>query len=215
MHYEYCPNNPERYATGLRRDFHTKNLMWDSARGQDAVIVQTPFGTSAVEQMKEICQRLEEIAVIPDQYTELFGGVWIRFVTAAEKARNSGCPLNGEASTYTVFSCHVNKEVTQIYEPMNQAMISASCDIPLEVHIELKKEVRIEGIIRKKEVETGFYCMIFPAGMGNGYVNGTLKYQIGAFEIPITKEMLEQRTVYVKTQIQPIMFSDNEGMRLV
>ena len=91
MIYKYSPNNPARFATNLRRDKTTKNLMWDNANGQDVLIVQTPFGSSAVDYIEEICHLLPNVTLLPEKYTEELTGVWIKFVTAADKARNRGC----------------------------------------------------------------------------------------------------------------------------
>ena len=51
MQYQYCPNDPQRYATNLRREQGTRNLLWDNARGQDVLLVQTPFEMDAVDLM--------------------------------------------------------------------------------------------------------------------------------------------------------------------
>ena len=215
MTYNYSPNNPSRFATNLRRDKTTKNLMWDNANGQDVLIVQTPFGSSAIDYIEEICHLLPSVTLIPDKYTEVLTGVWIKFVTAADKARNRGCCLNGEASTYTVFSCFTDNDVCEIYQPQNQAMISAFCDIPFDLHVAIKSITRTEGFFRKREIETGFFGISFPLSFCNGYIDGDLSYKINDFEIPVTRQMLEQGTVYVYSEIRPVMISHNKGLHIV
>ena len=64
MIYKYSPNNPARFATNLRLDKTTKNLMWDNANGQDVLIVQTPFGSSAIDYIEEICHLLPNATLL-------------------------------------------------------------------------------------------------------------------------------------------------------
>ena len=198
MIYKYSPNNPARFATNLRLDKTTKNLMWDNANGQDVLIVQTPFGSSAIDYIEEICHLLPNATLLPE-----------------DKARNRGCCLNGEASTYTVFSCFTDKDVCEIYQPQNQAMISAFCDIPLDLHVEIETIMRTEGFFRKREIETGFFRISFPPSFSNGYIDGDLSYQINNFEIPVTRQMLEQGTIYVYSEVRPVMISHNKGLHIV
>lgn len=214
MRYECYPNDPDRFATNLRRDNRTKNLIWDSAKGQDAIIVQTPFGQSAVSKLDKICESLNTMKELTNKFVEVLDGVWVCYVSATNKARNNGCVLNGEASTYTVFSCCLEGDVVKIYKPQDQAMISSNIDVPLEIHVDITKDTVYEGFFRKREVETGFYCVSFPSELGNGYMDGSLSYQIDGFEIPVTKEVIMQGTVYIKTDVRPVLVPKNRGLRI-
>lgn len=213
--YEYNPNDPKRFSTDLRYDLKTKNLIWDNASGQNVMIVQTPFGESAVSRIEEICVALEKIMIYPNKYIEVLSNIWIRFVTIQDKAKNNGCPLNGEASTYTVFSYEIKGNITAIFAPKNQAMISSSCDIPLELHAEVKRMKKQEGFFFKREIDTGFYSITFSTGISSGYIDGSIQYKINDFVIPVTKLMLIQGTIYIKTDVRPVLVSNNIGIKLV
>ena len=76
MRYQYCPNNPDRYATNLLREQGTRNLTWESARGQDVLLVQTPFEQRADGLMEELCRLMEQFPPLPGKYTEIKPGVW-------------------------------------------------------------------------------------------------------------------------------------------
>lgn len=217
MRYQYCPNDPERYTTNLLRERGTRNLRWESARGQDALLVQTPFEQRAEPMMEELCRLMERAVLPPDKYTELRPGVWVRFVTAADKARMNGCPINTEASTYTIFSCLTQGDLCSIYAPQgNQAMISSYCSIPMQIRVEMWEETRTEGpFFHRRTVPTGFYVISFPQEFAAGYHNGDLSCRVGDLEIPVTKQMLEQGLVYVKTDRRPELHSVNRGLELV
>ncbi len=216
MEYEYVPYDQSHFATNMRYDVRSNNVIWDAPSGQDALIVQTPFGKSAEAQMEDICKRLANMPVLPMQYTELSGcgGIRVRAVSAADKARNRGCPLNGGASTYTVFSYAISGNVCSIYQPLNQGAISAHCDIPLYIQVEIKKDIRTEGLFQKKTVETGFFILSFPPDISNGYTDGDLQYCVGDLAIPVTRQMLEQGKIYVKSARKPVIISQNSGLRL-
>lgn len=189
--------------------------MWDNAKGQGVVIVQTPYGQRAADYMEEICDRLPEYTLVTDKYTEVLPGVWVMHVTAGDKARNKGCKMNGEASTYTVFGCSWGDEVCEIYQPQRQAMISSSCDIPLDVEIEIYRVTRTEGLFKKREVFTGFWEISLPQSFRENYMEGQLTYSVGEFEnIPVTREMAEKGIFYVYTEERPEMHSNNRGLRI-
>lgn len=214
MKYIYCPNDPQHYATNLRREQGTRNLKWDNARGQDVLLVQTPFEASAVDLIEELCSHMEKATILPDNYTEIQPNVWIRFVTAADKAKMCGCPLNMEACTYTVFSYCIEDEVCSIFAPQNQAMISAYCNIPMEVHVNVEEQTRVEGLFKKRTVSTGYFAVSFPKDFNPGYMDGDLTYRIKDFVIPITRKMVEQGVVYIKTKVKPEVVSKNKGLKL-
>lgn len=208
-------NDPDRFATNLRRDNLTQNLIWDSAKGQDVLIVQTPFGQSAVSMLDEICKSLEETEEFFDKYVEVLNGVWVRYVTAVDKARNNGCSVNGEASTYTVLSCCKTQSELSVYKPQDQQMISPFFNIPLKIHVDITKDVVYQGSFKTKAVETGFYCIRFPADLSNGYMDGSLSYMIDDFEVPVTKEMIAQGTIFVESTSRPEMKPKNKGLHIV
>lgn len=214
MRYQYCPNDPQRYATNLRREQGTRNLLWDNARGQDVLLVQTPFEADAVGLMDELCRQLEKLPALPTQYTQVQPNIWLRFVTAADKARMGGCPLHAEACSYTVFSCCVENGVCSIFAPQKQAMISASCNIPMEVHICVAAQTKMEGLFKKRAVSTGYYTLSFPNGFQAEYVDGDLMYRVKDLVIPITGQMVGQGTVYIKTETRPEVISRNKGLKL-
>ncbi len=215
MRYECCPNDPDHFATALRRDSHTHRLTWDNSRGQDVIIVQTAFGVSASAILSEICAALNSNEKPLTDYVEVMSGVWVCYVTAADKARNNGCRLNGEASTYTVFSCQKDEDVCKIYHPKDQAMISQSYSIPLEIHVSIKKEIRTEGLFRRREVETGFYSISFPDGLAANYLSGSLCLRVRDFDLPVTREMLEQEIVFIKSEIAPDLIPKNKGIKII
>ena len=216
MRYQYCPNDPIRYATNLRREQGTRSLKWDNARGQDVLIVQTPFECSAEDVIGELCAIMERTVLHTDKYTEVKPGVWVRFVTAADKARMNGCPINTEASTYSVFSCSTESGVCSISAPQrNQALISAHCSIPMQIHIDVQELTRTEGLFKKKVVRTGYFTLSFPQDLAGGYRDGDLLLRVGGLEIPATRKMLEQGRVYVKTDLRPEVVSRNKGLELI
>ena len=217
MRYRYCPNSADWYATNLRQDRGTGNLTWDNNRGQDVLIVQTPFEYNAENLMEELCQLMEEAVLQTDSYTEVKTGVWVRFVTAADKARmNNGCPINTEASTYSVFACCTEGNVCSIYAPQkNQAMISAYYSIPMQIHVDIQEQIRTEGFIKKKVVKTGYYTLSFPQDIAAGYHNGDLVCRVAGLDIPLTQQMLERGSVYIKTEHRPQVISTNKGLELI
>lgn len=217
MDYRYLPYNPNRYATNLRRS--QNRLDWDCAGGQEVLIVQTPFGRRGKEYIEDICLRLsnDNTLLMQDGYTEISPGVCIKFVTAAQRAQNNGCLLNGEASTYTVFSCYrdIEKGICEVYTPQDNPMISPSCDIPLDISIQV---VKIRKIVKKffsqHEEDTGFWKISFQRGFANAYIDNDLVYKVENFEIPVNKRMLEEGDIYIYSNSQPLIYTKNPGLHV-
>lgn len=209
-----CPNDPERFATNLRRDTTTGNLMWDSAQGQDAVIIQTPFGISPADQLDEICEAMSGCDLLDNAYTEVMSGICVRYVSATDKARNRGCVLNGEASTYTVLSCSKDVDFYRVYRPQDQSVISSKCDIPLMVRVEVAKQTVLKGLFRKREEETGFYLLRFPDTLVSSLSDGDIACRIGSMEVPVTRKMVECGVAFVESEIKPVLVTKNKGFVL-
>ena len=215
MKCECYPHDPEKFATNLRLNNTTKTLVWDSAQAQSSLIVQTPFGENAADMIDKICAALEQLSFLTNDFTEIFNGVWACLVSASDKARNNGCRLNGEASTYTVFSCNYANDTISLYRPQEQAMITSSVDIPLEIKINVSQEIAYQGLFRKHPVNTGYYIVTFPDELGNSYTAGSLGYSVDDFEIPITKEMIAQGTVYIKSTEAPKIIPKSRGLKII
>lgn len=216
MQYIYSPYDPNRWATNLRYDKLTNMLMWDNAPGQDVFIVQTSFGLNAVDRMDRVCESLSHMPGFPYQYTEApNSGSWVIAVSAKDKLRNKGCPLNGGASTYTVFSFLLENDVCRIFAPEERAKPFVQADIPQDIHIGIAQEFRKKGRGPfGKPAPTGFYSITFPRELSNRYIDGDLQYRVGNFMIPVTVQMLEMGTVYIKSELKPVVISRNPGLRI-
>ena len=228
MEYKYVPYDPNHYATDLQKNYKSNHLDWDSSPGQNVLILQTPYGVKATDIQESItgntlsiiesvCSELPHIEWSEDSYTEVFPGVWIRFVTAASKVRLKGCPLHGEACTYSVLAYEQEGDVCTIYTPRDQAMISPFCDIAMEVHVDIIKEKATEKKILRRTVvvETGFYILSFPERMADVYINGSMSVRVNGVEIPVTKEMLEIGTVYIQAPMRPEIAAKNKGLKII
>lgn len=218
MKFECSGSSSKMYATNLRQNKDNKNLMWDSTDGADALIVQTAYGETVG--MEELCRGLEEkikeIETLQKNYIRILPTVWCKYISSVEKAKNNGCTINGAPATYTVFAIRYDGDVDtgKIYASPNDGMIKSCCDIQVKIHIDVQKEVKVKGFLKKHEAETGFYSLNFPDLFYNGYTDGDLFYSIDGFEVPITKEMFEKKTVYVKTDEQPEIKTRNKGLCL-
>lgn len=225
MAYEYCASNPERFATNLQYDQPNRRLIWDSAKGQEVMLVKTPFGKNVLSAcdgggagksiIEDLCAELEKIELRDGCFTEVRPGIWVRFMKVAEYTKLNGCPLHGEASTYSVLACDRKDDLVRVYAPQEQAMIKPFCNIPLNVKIEIKRDVVSEKrLFRTVEVETGFYKIFFPEGLDAGYVDGSLQCLVGDIVIPVTKAMLKCRTSYIEVSNPPAFSTDNGGLHL-
>lgn len=223
MRFEYAPYDGVFYATNLHRDSRTRKLAWEHPAGMETLVVQTPFGTPAMglldpdeygsSALVSACNQNEPVV---GSYTEVMEGVYARIVPATEIG---GCPLNGEACTYTVFALQRLGDTYKVFESRTKGMIRAWQDIPIEIHVQLQKVTRVQGRFRKQTVDTGFWRMSFSRSGGESYTTGDLYYRVGNIEVPLTQDAIDYAVghdgIYVKTDKRIEVFSRNAGIRLV
>lgn len=222
MKYECHPADREHYATGLTLDPQEKRLSWTSLPGQDSLLVQTPYGADPSKEadrlrdaLQTVCrQRLPEgrFHPISDRFS-------VRYVSAEEKARNRGCRYNGEACAYAVFSCVTDpyRDLCDIYvEGGRGAMSSPSCDVPMNVRIEVTPVIHYTGFfLFRREAPTEFFRVRFPDPCDPNYRDGDLEYSVDErWRIPVTRLMFEAGEIYIRSAKKPKFKSRNEGVRL-
>lgn len=218
MKYEYCASDPKHFAQALRYNAERRKLLWDNSPGHDSIIVQTPFGQSAEDCMCELCEQLGHIQLESGVFVQVMTDVFLRYVTAKEKARDSGCPLNAESCTYTVFACLTQGDKCTIFAPLHQTMSPAVYDAPKEIHIDVAPEMKSvrRGLFGGKEdVFTGYFRITLPKSYDKSCVYGNLYYRVGKYTLPITPMMFDEGTVYVKSSEKPEIVSTAQGLKLV
>lgn len=220
MTYQYSPYSSACYATMLRRDTTTGNLTWDSSKGRTVLVVQCGYGRYPYEDMEEICGLLGQISLEEDAFNEVLPDIWVRFVTPGQKVKNKGCPLRGEASSYTVFCCEEAEDGTRILVHAPQSEKRTSLNIPAEIIVEINEdmELKSKGFLmfgKSEQVATGYYSVDFPRECPVGYVDGDIFYTVDdRLLIPVTRNMMEQRRIYIKTSAVPRFGTNNEGLKL-
>ena len=219
MKSEMIPADPKQIAINLTHKAGSRLLKWDSTPGLNAFLFQFSYGENVIEKVGKICPMLEEYNMAEGgfQCINEGKGIWARFVPFEEYQKNKGCELNGEACTYLVAGCRVDKATgtIQVYEPTEQAMMKPYCSISHEMNIQMARHKVISGFGPfKKEKDTGFYEVNFPSEALEGYMDGSIAYQIGGIEIPITGEMLKQKSIYIETEEAPRFVSNNKGLTL-
>lgn len=220
MSYNYVESDQTHYATNLGRKSDEKALQWDCAAGQDTLIVRSPYGCPADNYMEEICRLLSEkdVEEAKKSFVDWGKDCRIRIVTASDKNKMNGCLMNGEGCRYTVFGIHISDvDSGTVYHSRHQAMISPDCDVPMKVKIDVSMVPEKKGFlgIKKKNKGNPFFKITFPSELAVGYVEKTLFYSVGGFEIPVTSEMIREGAIYVRSIESPRIVSKNKGLELL
>ncbi|KIR01551.1 hypothetical protein P261_00365 [Lachnospiraceae bacterium TWA4] len=216
MKYIYAPYNPNKHATDLRLNTMTNKLTWQSSPGLTVLIVRTRFGENAAQMMDEICERLSQVTLITGDYTRIGNGIEVRLVKVDEMVRNNGCDFKNEMGRYTVFACSMEGDNCEIYQPnLMNGIVKPYYDHAIKIHVYIEKETILKGLFKRHEVDSGFYSITFDTNLNiESYMDGDLSCFVGKFEIPITKEIIQQQTIYVETRIQPRVQSNTLGLIL-
>ena len=214
MKYEYGGSSPKYYATDLHMDAEHGTLQWICGRGQEVLLVRTPFGAHAEDYMEDVCREMERTPPQPGKFTKVIGQIAVRFVTIAEKVRQNGCPPDGNGCTYTVFPCATEGDTRRIFSPARHVVTSPRYDIPMTVRVTVSPLTEYRGMIRKVETLTGYYRIFFPTDWDQTYPDGALEYRCGGFCVPITRRMFEAGEIFVKSDEEPVVVSRRAGLEL-
>ena len=228
MQYTFCPADPVWYATDLRLDTKRGMLQWTGGRGQDALLLRTPYGVDPEAMMDTLLAALAGTDLREGRFTELLPprgtasgggdrasglppGTAARLVGALEKAKHNGCPLDGEARTYTVFACRTDGASRFLYGHQRGEISSPRCDVPLRLRVEVEA-VKQRGLFARREA--GYYRISFPPDCPEGCQDGDLEYQVDNFAVPVTRRMIAAGAVYVRTDLRPRLICRAPGLTL-
>ena len=216
MKYEFHPADPAHYATDLRVE--NGSLRWACGRGQTVLLVQTPCGE--VPKMESLCREMTGAAerdpgfsaLVHQRFVVLSAAV--RLVSAAERARQNGCPLNGEACAYTVFPCVEEEDRCRVFPSGDGAVSSSRCEVPLRMSVAVIPLAKRGGLPWRRETAR-YYRISFPGGRPPSYADGDLAYTADGFTVPVTGRMLEAGTFYVHSDAPPTLSVRRPGLELV
>jgi hypothetical protein len=219
MKVEMIPSDPKQIVINLTHKAGSRFLTWDSTQGLNAILLQFPYGEDVIARVEEVCPLLEEYGLSEGEFRCLNEnkGIWARYIPYEEYQKGKGCELNGEACTYLILGCTMEKSSgdVKIFSPTEQAMMKPYCNISYEMSIQVERhKVRTGFGPFKKMVDSGFYEVIFPSQALDGYMDGSIAYQLGGIEVPITREMLKQETIYIESEEAPLFVSNNKGLIL-
>ena len=205
MQYQFCQGSSDKYATSLRIDAVSQRLTWDVSRGTDTIVLQSPYGENpGREGFRFYCGQMSQKGMRAGTYTQLTEDVRACYVSAEEKAAKGGCVVDRKACRYTVIACQKEGDACNVFEPYEQGMNVPYCDVPLEIRLELHRQVITTGtFFWKKKQFTGFYTLTFPKELKENFIEHGLCYRAGGLEIPVTSEMVRQGTVYIETNEEP------------
>ena len=224
MEYRYLKYDPQYFSFNLRLTTGENRLTWEGAARQDALLVQTPFEQDALDYIQQFCKRQEgweDVSRRPE-YFPVEKGIFFRFVTAAERSRDGGCPLNGRACTYTLFSCRKREangaEICEVFEPLIQTMNPVVCHVPHKIPVSLTRVPERRNLFQRvfhlEGNATPVYQISFP-DRDDSCEDGDLIYQVGKFVYPILHEMYQAGRFYVRSREKPVIKSRNPGLSVV
>ena len=112
----------------------------------------------------------------------------------------------------------VKAAMERIFAPQMNAMNKHYCHVMLETSVAVEPlTYRKKKPFSKKEewLPTPYFMLHLPQNIADAYHDGDMVYAVGALEIPITRAMLAQGTVYVMSgSVKPVVKSNNPGLAL-
>ena len=198
MKYEYCAPDLKYYAADLRFDSQNGVLQWISGRGQDVLMLRTPYGEDGRNIMESICPELSGTELKPGKFTELRDKKYaVRYITALERVRENGCFTDGAARSYTVFACVTEGFVRRVYAHRGKSISSPCCHIPMYITPRVEIMTQTRGFFRRRKTPTGYYKFIFSGKCDSNYADGDISYRADGLEIPVTRRLMEAGEAYI------------------
>lgn len=220
MLYKICKYEPNKSVPQVSYDKINDKLIFDAGRGMDYIIIRFPYDTGVeLDKLKNSIETLETL--LCNEYINLYGAVYARYLTGAERGMVVGYPTKTKGCNYIVLSAQRNGDMIYVYMPLNKK--SVICKVPLIIKVTIRqKEEKPDRLFkaiksmmsgeRKEYMEVQFDC-----GSKDGYTNGDLYYtvpELGNPRIAITTKMLEKKTIYIKGNYKIEFKTRNEKVQL-
>lgn len=217
-------NNHEYYAGNIIKQYESGRyiLRWESAPGCGVLIFNTTSGEDLNMKIKEICDLLNEKAFSTaqtDDFKEIGNGLFVKALSVTGNQLNPSVEVR-RRGRYYVYPYKNDNGTSNLYGfapggiGNNYTDINEKIDITIQ---EVRKEVT-EGFLKKKTFSkcTGYYSVTFPSNyyVGN-YKSGELYYEAKGVKIPLTANMIIQGTIYIKSDSEPEIKSDNSTVEVI
>lgn len=208
--YRLLDYNKDKFTTDVYKD-SSKGITWKNAPGIDFLIIQ--FSMDRMIDLEELCGFMnQKIIDCRKEYLEIEENVWVRYMTAIEKAQMRE-RINKRGYRYMVLSAETSGDNVLIYKPNPDSQASSMCDVPLQMDITIRNMLKKRLFSREREE---YQVITFESDLDDNYVDGDIYYivDIGdeeVMEFPITREMIEYKRIYIKGKKPEIKF----GKRIV
>ena len=216
MTYQYCEYDEKRFATALRQDSVNGHLKWDSAAGQSVMVFRSPYGEDLLSQMEALCAAMTGKPLPEGYFQPVTPEIQVRYLTAVDKARSQGCPLQGEGYRYTVISCLADGECCRLFAPQQNVMNRPFCDVPVTIQASVEPVMAGGGLfgglfrclLGRGQEFSGFYHISFKMDHPDDYPNGGISVCCGEMTFPVTKEMVREGFCLPASEKPRLLFRD-------
>lgn len=216
------------FATHVRLNGRADKLIWESSVGQDVLVVQTRYNSNALDKMDKVCSAMNGMRLPEERFAEVASlpETWVRYVSYSAYMRDDGCMLHDKACSYTVFCCEIQDDVCMVYtQDAGNAGNLPYCNIRLDILVQVHKFAQPKGIadiikrfLGTREIEANYHQIMLPREQASSVGDGDLYYTVSCakdLEIPITRQMFQNGTVYVKSYDEPQVASHNNGLHVL
>lgn len=218
--YTYVDFNPACWANNIRTNTAggKYTLKWDAAPACGFLLFKCDPGKDIEDRMDDLCKILTDMNFIgSNDYTEIDKGIFVKTLPVGRKE-----VIVSDSGRYYVFACKEENGVYKVYAPPTGGMGEYYTDVivKLEMHItvgEYKEEI-VEGLFRRRTVfkPSGYYYVRFSDDLDvTRYIDGDVYYVAHGVRIPITRAMIEQNEIYIKTDIRPELETDKDFLEVI
>ena len=227
MIYKLYEEDRRIYATRVQID--NLKLCWHSTNGVSVLIVKSPFQVNPESDLEKIIDYMNSSVYDSNSNTGDFIHVIgtdysVYYMSNIEFIQKQGKKINVDSASYTVYPCLINGSEIQVYkQSSNISRNHIGFKIQLEINVIKKYNQEAKRIGWKKEVEqvfSGFYQIVFSDVcldlVKNKFFNaGDLYLDVNGFFIPINDDVINRKTIYIKSDIKPIVKTERKDIDLI
>lgn len=229
MNYKLLKEDRSIYTARVQISDHM--LRWTPTQGVDAFIIKTPFQKNPENDLQTIIDVMNaceyRIDIQRDDFMSLNGMNYsIYYMRSSEYIHQLGKKIPFESATYTIYPCIVKDNEINIYQ-QTRSIMQNYVDFKISLEIEIEKQyieqINYVGFFRKKEISqvfSGFYRISFSERFlglvkANFFSERDLYLKVKNFEIPINFDVMQQKTIYIKSDEKPDIKTRRDDIELI
>lgn len=179
------------------------HIQWNCSNEVDTLVVSVAIGSVDIRNIRRfienLCNHLNRYAenISHYEYTNIGDNMYAKHLTLLEKSTNNGTQIYIPGRSYLVIAIRQEDDCINVYLPNdNDYSIYKESSLVISYHVS-EGHYELEERLFRKPREAGYYKISFFPEFSSGYIDGLIYYRIENVRMPITRQMIDNKDIYI------------------